>query len=111
MKKLSLLLGLFVFSLAGYAQKYNIDSSLASIKFKKDSTLHALKLQRDSAYTAGMHGDSTRVEKQYKEAMKGENLKANSSFPVINAGERSGVIAVKDITELPDPKKIGRAHV
>lgn len=104
MKKLSLLLVLFVFGLAGYAQKYNIDSSLASLKFKKDSTLHALKLQRDSAYTAQMHGDSLKVDKEYKEKMKFENLKPLSSFPVINAGEYSGVIAVKNITELPDPK-------
>lgn len=104
MRKLFVFLLLSVAGIAAHAQKYNIDSSLASLKFKKDSVLHAMKVQRDSVYSAGMHGDSIKVEKEYKEKLKWENLKTINSFPVINAGENSGVVAVADITERPDPK-------
>ncbi|MEO7764997.1 MAG: DsrE family protein [Ferruginibacter sp.] len=104
MRKLSLLVFITMLGLAGFSQKYNIDSSLASLKMKKDSTLYALKLQRDSVYYALIHGDTVKTDKEFKEKIKWENLKAISTYPVINAGENSGVITVKDPTEIPDPK-------
>ena len=104
MRKLFFSVLLSMLSLAGFSQHYNIDSSLASLKMKKDSTLHVLKTQRDSAYTASMHADSVKTEKEFKEKIKWENLKAISIYPVLNAGENSGVIPVKDPTEIPDPK-------
>jgi len=104
MKKIAFLTVVLITTLTCCAQKYNIDSSLASLKFKKDSTLQLLKHQRDSTYTAQMHGDSVRIEKEYKEHLKWENIKTIASFPVIDAGQMSGVIAVKGITEFPDPK-------
>lgn len=104
MRKLSLLVFITMLGLAGFSQKYNIDSSLASLKMKKDSTLYALKLQRDSVYYALIHGDTVKTDKEFKEKIKWENLKAISTYPAINAGENSGVITVKDPTEIPDPK-------
>ncbi len=105
MKNLSLLIILSVISIAGFAQQhYNIDSSLASLKIKKDSTLQALKKQKDSSYAAQMRGDSSKTEELYKDRIGTERLKAAAIYPVINAGEYSGVIPVKDINEFPDTK-------
>ena len=104
MRQLSLLVFISMLSLAGFSQNYNIDSSLASLKMKKDSTLHALKLQRDSTYYALMHGDSTKTDKEFKDKTKWENLKTVTTYPAIKGGENSGVITVKDPTEIPDPK-------
>ena len=104
MKKISLFVFLTVLSFAGFAQHYNIDSSMASLKMKKDSTLYALKQQRDSSYAAQLHSDTISTDKEYKEKMKWEHLKSVAIFPVFNAGEYSGVIPVKDPTEMADPK-------
>ena len=104
MRKLSLLGLLIILSLACFSQNYNIDSSLASLKIKKDSTLHALKLQRDSAYNAWMHNDTIKTDKEFKNDIKWEKLKAITTYPAIKGGEYSGVITVKDPTEIPDPK-------
>ncbi len=103
MQKIILVLLLTAFSSISFAQKYNIDSSLNSLKMKKDSTLRALKQQKDSTYHASLHTDSVKVDKEYVEKEKWEKLKAMSIFPVLNGGETSGVIPVKDITEIPDP--------
>lgn len=64
----------------------------SSIKFSKDSSLRAL-----------MHADSLKIEKQYGEIERWDKLKASEVFPVFNAGESSGVLPVKDPTEIPDP--------
>ena len=104
MRQLSLLVFICMFTIAGFSQQYNIDSSLASLKMKKDSTLHAFKVQRDSTYYALMHGDSTKIDKEFKDKTKWENLKTISTYPAINGGESSGVITVNDPTEIPDPK-------
>ncbi|MEP7164417.1 MAG: DsrE family protein [Ferruginibacter sp.] len=104
MRKLILLLFLSVISLAGYSQTYNTDSSLQSLKLKKDSTFNALKVQRDSSFHASMHSDSVRVNKEFAEKEKWEKVKGLAVYPVFNAGDMSGVIPVKDPTEIPDPK-------
>ncbi|MEO6405809.1 MAG: DsrE family protein [Ferruginibacter sp.] len=104
MRQLSTLVFICMLSIAGFSQPYNIDSSLASLKMKKDSTLHALKVQRDSTYYALVKGDSTKTDKEFKDKTKWESLKAVTTYPAINGGENSGVITVKDPTEIPDPK-------
>ena len=68
-----------------------------------DSTLQAIKLQRDSTLKAMMHGDSAKVEKEFSKKMSEARLKSVAIYPVLNGGEKSGVIPVKDITETPDP--------
>jgi intracellular sulfur oxidation DsrE/DsrF family protein len=89
--------------LNGFSQKYNIDSSMAAMKFQKDSTLKALKWQRDSTYHAQLHADSVKTDKEFAEGEKWEKLKAVAIYPAIKGSENSGVIPVKDPTEIPDP--------
>ncbi len=103
MRKLFLLLLGCALYFAGFSQTYNIDSSLASMKFKKDSTLKALKGQRDSTYYAQLHGDTVKADKEFADKEKWEKLKAISLYPVIKGPENAGVIPVKDPTEIPDP--------
>jgi intracellular sulfur oxidation DsrE/DsrF family protein len=64
----------------------------ASTKFLKDSSLRSL-----------MHADSLKIEKQYAEIERWDKLRASAVYPVFNAGEFSGVVPVKDPTEIPDP--------
>lgn len=104
MKKISLLTFTCIISLAGFSQKYNVDSSLHVLKMQKDSTLNALKMQRDSTFHASAHADSVRIDKQFAEKEKWEKIKGLAINPVLKAGDMSGVIPVKDPAEIPDPK-------
>lgn len=89
--------------LTGLSQHYNPDSALLVHKIQKDSTLKALKAQRDSTYASLLHADSVKVNATYAEKDKWDKLKSVLIFPVLNAGEFSGVVPVKDPTEIPDP--------
>lgn len=104
MRKISILALACMLYFMGFSQTYNIDSSLNSLHAKKDSTLHALSVQRDSTYHAMMHTDSVKINKEFTEKEKWEKLKAVSIYPALKGGENSGVIPVKDPTEIPDPK-------
>ena len=68
-----------------------------------DSILTARKFQRDSAIKAAYQADSAKITKEYKETEKWDRLLARAIYPVINAGDWSGVIPVPDATEIPDP--------
>lgn len=103
MRKILLLILAFFTCFTGFSQKYNTDSSLLSLKVKKDSTLNALKVQRDSTYHASMHSDSVKIDKEFTEKEKWEKLKGIAVFPALKAGDNSGVIPVKDLTEVPNP--------
>lgn len=103
MRKISLLVIAAMLCYSGFSQTYNIDSSLASLKFKKDSTLTALKWQRDSTFHALMRADSVKTNKEFKEMEKWEKIKAVAIYPALKGSENSGVIPVKDVTEIPDP--------
>lgn len=104
MRKILLLVFACMLSLAGFSQTYNSDSSLRVLKLKKDSTFTALKSQHDSTFRTAMHSDSVRVNKEFEEKEKWEKLKGVAIYPVINAGDGSGVIPVKELQEIPDPK-------
>lgn len=73
--------------MAGFAQKND------TLKIRKDSILRAM-----------IHADSVKIEKQYAERERWDKIKASSIFPVFAAGEFSGVVPVKDVNEIPDPK-------
>jgi len=90
MKKISLIIILFMVCLVGFSQKYNTDS--------------LIKVQKDISLRAAIHEDSVKIEKQFAERERWEKIKTTAIFPVINAGEYSGVAPVKDSTEIPDPK-------
>ena len=66
-----------------------------------DSLQHA----KDSTLRAMIHSDSVKVEKEFKDKAKWKKLKSITQYPVINAGEFSGIIPVKDPTEIPDPNQ------
>lgn len=104
MRKLLFLIVLSRMSLLGYSQNYNLDSSLRVIKAQKDSVLNASKLNRDSAYRSDLHKDSVKTNKEFSEIIKWEKIKAVEIFPVMNAGEMSGVVPVNNADEIPDPK-------
>jgi len=91
MTKTLLLVIACIVSTATFAQKYNIDSSLKALQTSKDSALRAM-----------VHADSVKVDKEYTDKIKWEKLKAVSIYPVINAGDGSGVIPVDNPTEIPD---------
>ena len=90
-KFLCLLIGCML-SFSCFSQSYNIDSSLNALNMQKDSMLQAM-----------MHADSVKADKEYQEKIKWEKLKSVEIYPVFNAGEFSGVVPVKDPTEIPDP--------
>ncbi len=88
-KQLVLMVWVFLFINAAAAQNAISDS----LERVKDSMLHAM-----------MHEDSAKVEKEFKSKVKWERLKATAEYPVLNGGGFSGVLPVKDPTEIPDPK-------
>ncbi len=92
MRKLLLFVGVSLICLFSFSQTASIDSSLNAIKNEKDSTLRAM-----------MHADSIKVEKEFAKKIKWNKLKAEIVFPLINAGENSGVVPVNNPTEIPDP--------
>jgi intracellular sulfur oxidation DsrE/DsrF family protein len=69
-----------------------------------DSAVLKIKMQKDSALQAAISADSGKIEKEYAEKLKEARLKNIAIYPVLNAGDNSGVIPVKDPTEIPDPK-------
>ena len=92
-----------VLSLIGFSQHANQDSMLNIRKMQKDSILHRLKLQRDSSYHALIHIDSVKTEKDFAEMAKWDRIMSIATYPVLKEGTYSGVIPVKDPTEIPDP--------
>jgi intracellular sulfur oxidation DsrE/DsrF family protein len=93
MQKITNFLMICIFTIMGYAQTGNTNNELEAIAIKRDSTLKAL-------YSA----DSLKVEQQYQMQTLIAKLKPALMFPVINAGTFSGVLPVKDPTQIPDPK-------
>lgn len=92
MKKILILTLLITSGFYGFSQSAKTDSILNAIKAKKDSSIRAM-----------YHADSLQAEKEYADEISMEKLKAIAQFPVLNAGEWSGIIPVKDPTEIPDP--------
>ncbi|HEV7231954.1 MAG TPA: DsrE family protein [Bacteroidia bacterium] len=92
MKKITLFLFACLIAIIGNSQTHGADSTIRVLQFKQDSTLHAL-----------IHADSVKIQKEYAKKIRWEKLKAGKIYPVINAGDGSGVVPVKDPTEIPDP--------
>jgi intracellular sulfur oxidation DsrE/DsrF family protein len=94
MKKIiSFFLFTVLIAFIAHAQEaFDLGSALKEINSKKDSTLKAM-------YRA----DSLKVEQQFQMQTMMAKFKSMVTFPVINAGEFSGVLPVKDPTQIPDP--------
>ena len=89
MRKSGLIIAIYFFaSMACMAQSKN-----ANLLAAKDSTLRAM-----------IHADSLKIEDQFTEKIKWQNLENKEEFPVINAGKFSGVFPVTGVTEVPDIK-------
>ena len=89
MKKYPGTLIMLLFFLNAASAQTGMSNSLQRLK---DSTLHAM-----------MHDDSVKIDMEFKDKDKWEKLKNVAEYPVLNAGEFSGVIPVKGIAEVPDP--------
>lgn len=76
-----------------------------SISFAQVKTVDSLLRAKDSILKATFSADSVKIEKEFTSKIRWEKLKSTTVFPVINAGEFSGVIPVKDPTEIPDPNQ------
>lgn len=88
-------------------RKYLFLMTLASLSFLfataqpviKDS----LSKAKDSTLRAVIHADSVKIEKEFSDKEKMEKMKGILEYPLLKAGDFSGVIPVKDPTEIPDP--------
>lgn len=78
-------------------------SILCLVCFSQTSNTDSLKLKKDSTIKATFRADSIKIEKEFAEKEKWEKLKAVLIHPVFSSGEFSGVVPVKDPTEVPDP--------
>lgn len=87
-KQLFLFLFLCVFMSNAIAQSAKSDS----VRLSKMKTLHE-KFATDSA----------KLEKEHIENVKWEKMSAKATYPLLNAGENSGVAAVTNVSETPDP--------
>lgn len=92
MKQVSLLIIFFLIAPDTYCQQYNSDSAIAILKKQKDSTLRAT-----------ISADSTKIEKEFTEALRWEKLKGVTQYPHFKGNEFAGVIPVSNLTEIPDP--------
>jgi intracellular sulfur oxidation DsrE/DsrF family protein len=104
MRKIALLALASMFSLVTFSQNFNLDSTLTALKKEKDSTVLATRKAKDSIYTAGLHSDSVRIDKDFAERVRWAKIKGTAIFPAVKGNEFSGVIPVKDPTFIPDPK-------
>ena len=104
MKKLFLLISVCLWGVLGFSQTLKSDSVIRALTIRQDSLLKVLKIRKDSTYRSSMHADSLKIRKEYAEKIKEEKFKAIAIYPVINAGTNSGVIPVKMVTEIPDPR-------
>lgn len=68
-----------------------------------DSLDRARNLKKDSALRVAMHADSMRIEKEFADKEKEDKMYARAIYPLLKGGKNSGVLPVKDLTEIPDP--------
>lgn len=96
-KKFSLLLVASISLVAVSAQKAMSDS----LYHLKDSLLKA----KATSYQTQYHDDSVKLEKEFAEKAKWERLDNRAEYPSLKGGKNSGIIPVKDQTEIPDPNQ------
>jgi intracellular sulfur oxidation DsrE/DsrF family protein len=63
----------------------------------------SLRKAKDSTLRAIFHEDSLKVAKDYAEKEKWERIYARAEYPLLKGSKNSGIIPVKDPTEIPDP--------
>jgi intracellular sulfur oxidation DsrE/DsrF family protein len=78
--------------MGGFSQKNDLDNQLRQLAAQKDSTLKSLQ-----------HADSVKTDMEFASREKWARLEALETFPLFHADKFSGVLPVKDPTEIPDP--------
>ena len=63
----------------------------------------SLRQAKDSTLRAMIHADSVKVEKDFAEKNKWDKIFAKVEYPLLKGSRNSGIIPVKDPTEIPDP--------
>jgi intracellular sulfur oxidation DsrE/DsrF family protein len=63
----------------------------------------SLQKAKDSTLRATIHADSIKIEKEFTEKDGMQKMFARLEYPVMKAGQFSGIIPVKDANEIPDP--------
>lgn len=74
---------------------------VASAQLTKTDSLRNAK--RDSSLRALIHADSMKIQTEYAEKEKWDKIESRSIFPLIKGSKMSGVIPIKNPTEVPDP--------
>ena len=70
-----------------------------SLQHVKDSTLRV----KDSTYRAMFKADSLKIDKEFADKAKWEKMDSLAVYPLLKGSKNSGVIPVKNPTEIPDP--------
>lgn len=63
----------------------------------------SLRKAKDSTLKAAFHQDSLKIEKEFSEKEKIEKILAIAEYPLMKAGDFSGIVPVKNPDEIPDP--------
>lgn len=63
----------------------------------------SLRKAKDSTLKAAFHQDSLKIEKEFSEKEKMEKILAIAEYPLMKAGDFSGIVPVKNPDEIPDP--------
>lgn len=91
MRKAIIVILCVMIAAVGYSQTQTADSALVKLKSQKDSAMRAM-----------LQADSVKIEKEFAQKMKEAAFKSKAIYPAVNGGDNSGVIPVKDPTEIPD---------
>ena len=78
-----------------YSQENHSEIAITKLKSQKDSTIRATLI-----------ADSLKIEKRFAEKMKWVKFESLAEYPVFNMGFMSGIIPVKNPTEIPDPNMV-----
>jgi intracellular sulfur oxidation DsrE/DsrF family protein len=71
--------------------------------FAQHSAIDSLKKVKDSLLRTTIHEDSAKIEKEFLQKEKMLSLISKMEYPLMNGGKFSGIIPVKNPSEIPDP--------
>jgi intracellular sulfur oxidation DsrE/DsrF family protein len=71
----------------------------------QQNPLDSLRRVKDSTLRSAIHADSMKIESQFAEQEKMLQLESKLQYPLIKAGEFSGIVPVTAPDEIPDPNQ------
>lgn len=78
-------------------------SFLVSVSMAQVTKSDSMRMAKMKTLHEKFATDSAKLEKEYVQNVKWEKLSATSMYPLLNAGENSGVAPVSNVSETPDP--------